>query len=135
MATRTFAQGVGDDRGTTIAVAEDTSRYADGWPLLETDDIFEDVSVPATLQEHADTLLTGFRLPVATPTMVVRGDMSPTLGDYGPGDDARMVIPPGNLWFPAGLDLPVRVLGIQVEVNDDGREGITLQCQSQQVVI
>lgn len=135
MSTRTFAQGAGQDRGTTIAVAEDASRYADGWPLLETDDIFQDISVQADLQEQANTTLSGLKLPVATPTLKVRGDMAPTLGEYGPGDDAQMVIPVGNLWFPAGLNLRVRMLGIQVEVNDDGRETVTLSCQSQQVVI
>lgn len=135
MATRTFAQGEGDERGTTIAVAEDTSRYADGWPLLETDDIFDGVTVLTTLQEHANTLLKGFKLPVATPTLQVRGDMAPTLGDYGPGDDAQMVVPAGDLWFPNGLDLRVRIVGIDVDVDDDGGEAISLTCPPQQVVI
>lgn len=135
MATRTYAQGDGSDRGTLIAVAEDTTRYADGWPLLETDDIFQGTTLATTLQGDANTLLGGLKLPLTTPTMTVRGDTTPTLGDFAVGDDGRMVIPVGNLLFPAGLDLPIRIMNIDVAITEQGLESVKLGCQSQQTVV
>lgn len=137
MATRAFAQGDGTERGTLIAVAENTTRYANGWPLLETDDIFDGVSQISTLQQHADTLLGGLSLPLVTPSLRVKTDLpgvSPSLGEFGAGDDGRMVIPAGHLFFPGGLDLAVRVIGITVTIDTDGQETVELSCRSVQEV-
>ncbi len=134
MATRAFAEGDGEERGTLFAVAEDASRYGDGWPLLETDDVFADVTVPATLQQHADTLLAGGKLPVVTPELRVRAELAPTLGEVSVGDDAHMVIPAGDLLFSDGIELTVRILAIEVDIDDQGQETVKLICQSVQEV-
>src|SRR6185369_265142 len=99
MATRTYAQGTGTTRGTQIAVAENLDRYSAGWPLLETDDIFSSVSEIATLQGHANSQLAALDLPVVSPTLRVRGDLPPRLGEYSVGDNGRLVIPRGDLFF------------------------------------
>jgi len=135
MATRTFAQGTGVERGAQIAVAENTVRYADGWALLETDDIHPTVSEFPTLQGHADSQLSALDLPLVIPTLRVRGNMPPTLGEYAVGDNGRMVIPPGDLFFTAGLDLPVRIVSMSVEIDDQGDEKIELGCQSVQEIV
>lgn len=134
MATRAFAQGEGDDRGTLIAVSEDTSKYDEGWPLMETDDIFDGVTVDATLQEHADTLRESLSLPFTTLTLKVRGDIAPTLGQYAPGDTGRAVIPEGDLFFRQGANLGIRLQSIEVGVGNDGTEDITLTTSVEQVI-
>jgi hypothetical protein len=132
MVTRQFAAGEGMEVGQAIAVAEDTTKYADGWPLLEADSSESGVSDPTTLQAHADGDLHASRLPVATPALKVRGDgrnasgavVGPTVGDYGPGDDARVVIQ--DLFFSAGLDTTMRIVGVDVDPGQDGVELATL---------
>jgi hypothetical protein len=134
MATRAFAQGEGDARGTLIAVSEDTTRYADGWPLLETDDVFEGVTVDATLQDHADTLRQNLSLPLSTLTLQVRGDRSPTLTEYAPGDTGRAVIPAGDLFLPAGINVGIRILSIECQVGTDSDETVKLATSVEQVI-
>lgn len=134
MATRAFAQGEGEDRGTLIAVAENSNRYDEGWPLLETDDIFEGVTVDATLQEHAETLLSSLSLPLTTLTLSVRGDLAPTLTQYAPGDTGRVVIPSGDLFFRQGVELGIRILSIEVAIGDDGNETVSLTTTVEQVM-
>lgn len=131
-ATRTFAVGDGMDLGRLIAVAEDTTRYDDGWPLLETDVSYSTVSETATLQGHADADLAAAKLPVVLPTLDVRGDgrntlgrvVGPAVGDYAPGDEARVVI--ADRFFSHGLDTTMRIVGIEVDPGYDGIEKATL---------
>lgn len=123
MATRAFAVGDGIDRGALIAVAEDTSRYADGWPLLETEAGYTTVTTTDVLQEHADADQLGARLPVVLPKLVVKGDAAPMIGEYGPGDDARVLI--RDNFFRAGIDTPMRVIGIEIAPGEDV-EAVTL---------
>jgi hypothetical protein len=134
MATRAFAQGEGEDQGTLIAVAEQTDRYVAGWPLLETDDIFDGVTVTATLQEHAATLLDSLSLPLTTLTLQVRGDIPPLMTQYAPGDTGRAVIPAGDLFFRQGADLGIRVLSIEASIGDDGTEAVKVTTSVEQVM-
>lgn len=123
MATRTFAVGDGIDQGALIAVAEDTARYADGWPLLESETGYTTVTTTDVLQEHADADQVGARLPVVLPQLVVKGDSAPRVGEYGVGDDARVVI--RDSFFRAGIDTPMRVIGIEISPGEDV-EAVTL---------
>jgi hypothetical protein len=50
------------------------------------------VSDPDTLQEHADADQSSSRLPVVLPTLTVRGDRSPRIGEWGVGDDGRVIV-------------------------------------------
>lgn len=133
MATREFAQGTGTERGSIIAVSEDTSRYDDGWPLLETDDIYATVSDFTTLQGHADSQQSSLGLPVVTPLMRVRGDIAPEL-DFSVGDFGIMGIPAGDLLFRSGLDLDIRVISTTVALSPEGQESIDISCQPVQEV-
>lgn len=132
MTTRAFAVGDGMEIGQLIAVSEDTARYDDGWPLLETDTSYSTVSVASTLQSHADADQAAAKLPVVVPTLVVRGDgrnargevVGPAIGDYAPGDDARVVIQDG--FFAVGIDTTMRIVGIDVDPGDGSIEEVTL---------
>lgn len=135
MANRTFAQGDGEERGSIIVASADTTRLEDGWPLLETDDIYDGVVDPATLQDHADAVLGALSLPLVTPTLIVRGDTVPNLSEWSPGDDAKVLVPAGHEFFRQGLDITVRMLGVDVVVDDDGIEEATISCRSTNEVV
>jgi hypothetical protein len=119
MATRAFATGDGIAEGALIAVAENTPRYADGWPLLEAEKGYTSVTDAGTLFDHARADQYAARLPVALPTISVRGDAGgPRIGDYSPGDDARVVFPAGDPFLRNGLDTVMRIVGISVSPGD-----------------
>ncbi|ANZ35526.1 hypothetical protein BBK82_04960 [Lentzea guizhouensis] len=112
MATRAYAVGEGVDLGTPIAVSEDSSKYAIGFPLLELDTSY-DGDDPDVLGAHAQGDQEAARLPVVLPRFVVRGDVPPTAADVSRGDDGRLIIPAGDLFHRRGWDGPVRVVDIK----------------------
>lgn len=132
MATRTYASGEGMEAGQLIAVAEDDSRYSDGWPVLEAEANYSTVSVDTTLQEHADSDLMRARLPVVTPSLTVRGDgknsrgvkVGPAVGEYQVGDHCRVVL--NDLFLSGGVDTTMRIVGIDLDPGEDGVETATL---------
>lgn len=134
MTTRGYAIGSGMEVGQMIAVTEDSTVYDDGWPLLENDTNYSTVTEAGTLQDHADADQRAARLPVVTPTLTVRGDgknshgviVGPTLGDIEPGDDALVVIPPGDPFLANGLTTTMRIVGIDVDPGENGVEIATL---------
>lgn len=129
MATRVFFEGDGSERGARIAVSEDTSLYANGWPLLETDEIDTAVADDTQLQAKADGLQQALRLPTVTVDLRVHGDIPPLLGEYAPGDEGRAIIPAGDWLFPDGRDIAVRIASMELAVGDEGQETIVLSCR------
>jgi hypothetical protein len=111
MATRMFATGEGVDQGTPIAMAEDTSKYAAGFALLEDDEAY-DGDDSDVLFGHAQGDQEAARMPVVLPTFVIRGDKSPTAAEISRGDDGRLIIPKGDPFMRYGFDGPVRVVDI-----------------------
>jgi hypothetical protein len=61
--------------------------------------------------------------------------LAPTLGEYAVGDSGSMIVPKGDLFFPDGLDLPVRLLAIDVQISDEGQEKVEILCRSVQEII
>lgn len=129
MATRVFYEGDGAERGARIAVSENTSLYANGWPLLETDEIDTAVTDDSQLQAKADGLQQALRLPTVTVDLRVHGDIAPVLGEVAPGDEGRAIIPVGDYLFPAGNDIAVRIASMEITVGDEGQETIVLSCR------
>ena len=123
MATRTYAIGDGLEQATPIAVSEDTSKYALGWPLLESDASYSTVSSGDVLQEHADSDQLVSRLPVALPALRVRGDSDPPYPSWSPGDDARVLIT--DEYFTEGLATTMRIIADDCAITQAG-ETITL---------
>lgn len=135
MATRAFAEGSGTDRGTQIAVSELTSRYADGWPLLETDDVYSGVSDFTELGRLADTLLTGYDLPVVAPRMKVAPNLEPRLGAVAVGDSGYLVLPADDEFFGEAKEIAVRVNTISVEIDEQGGETVTLSAMTDEAIV
>lgn len=117
-ASRQYAVGKGMEFGTPIAVAEDIRA---GWPLIEAERAYSNVTVPGTLQEHADADQIASRLPVVLPTLTVRGDRSPRIGEWGVGDDGRVVIE--DDFHVNRIETPMRIVRADVipasEVTDE----------------
>lgn len=124
MATRVFAVGDGIEAGMPIAVSEDESYYPAGWPLLEIENGYSSVTTPGVLQEHADADQLSARLPVVLPELVVRGDVDPIVGTYGPGDDARVVIQ--DAFHTSGIDTGMRIIEMEINPSDERGEIVKL---------
>lgn len=119
MVTRFFAVGDGTDADTPIAIAEDTSRYGDGWRLLEDSASFSGTITPADLQGHANAEQAARRKPVVLPTLTAYGAGKPAVGEYMPGDAIRRVVPAGcDPYFPAGNDITLRLIAFEVTPAD-----------------
>ncbi len=122
-ASRSFATGDGAAEGMPIAVAEDRDRYTNGWPLTETEQGYSGVTDPDTLQQHADADQLAARLPVVLPTLTVRGDMHPVVGEWSVGDDARVEIE--DDFMVRGISTPMRIIADEIAPGDDA-EVVTL---------
>jgi hypothetical protein len=123
MDSRAFATTDGTAEGTPIAAAEDTSLYPLSWPLLESDTNYSNIIDPATLYAHAQSDQQISRLPVVLPVLTVDSDVSPTLDEFGVGDDGRFVVRAGDdLFHSRGLDTSMRVVQINVAPRDEGGE-------------
>ncbi|WP_367128334.1 hypothetical protein [Saccharothrix sp. HUAS TT1] len=116
-AARTIAVGNGMEYGTPVAVSE--SRPI-GWPLTETETSYSSVSEPDTLQEHADSDQIVSRLPVVLPTLTVRGDRTPRIGEWGIGDDGRVQIE--DDFHTTGIETSMRIVRADVTPADDGQD-------------
>lgn len=115
MLTRAFAVGDGSDADTPIGLAEDTTRYGDGWPLLEDSTSYSGAITPADLSGHATADQTARSGPVVLPALTVTGDAKPAIGEYLPGDAIRRVIPAGaDPYFTAKSDRILRLISFEV---------------------
>ena len=124
MATRVYAVGNGIEKGTPIAVSEEQERYALGWPLLESEHGYTTVSNTSVLQAHADADQVASRAPVALPQLTVRGDLPPTLGTYGLGDDAVVIIQ--DDFHVEELTTPMRIVQMEIAPGEQQGEQVKL---------
>lgn len=122
--TRAFAAGNGIEKAMLIGVAEDSSVYTNGWPLLETENAYNTVTDGATLFSHAQADQQISRLPVVLPVLTVHGGMSPTTTEMNVGDDGRLVVL--DEFHTGGLDTRVRLIDLAVAISDESEETVTL---------
>jgi hypothetical protein len=126
MATRLFAQGTSETEQPLVRYAEDTTAYAQGWPLLEDAASQLDTKDSALVLAQAQGELAVRRRPVVLPELTVRADLAPVVGDYAVGDDARLVID-DPIFTDTPLDVLVRIMSFEVTPGDDaGLEQVTL---------
>lgn len=125
--------GLGAGTGETMVTADaaEPSLFDDGYPLLEDDVSFKDVTDPATLARHAQSALEDVRVTAALPKLVIRGDLDPELGSFTEGDDCRIrVQPQQDPRWPDGLEKYTRITAWEATVPDDGgAEEVTLTVQ------
>lgn len=124
-ATRYYAIGAGEPPDTLIAQWDQTSDLASGWPLLEGDSSYKDVSIPATLQGHATEDGNTHRPPVTVITVTVRSDEDPYITDYTPGDYGRFRITDRR--YPNTWEFTARVVKREIRTSSGGKpDGIAL---------
>jgi hypothetical protein len=123
-ANTVYALGAGSNEGKLIETAQDAVLLADGWPLLEEQANYSDVTDATYLQELATGQVLAVAYPPTTIKIVVPAYAVPQLGSYQIGDDARLVIQDER--FPGTLDAIYRIVGLSVQPGEDGPERVTL---------
>jgi hypothetical protein len=123
-ANTVYALGAGSNEGKLIESAQDTTLLADGWPLLEEQANYSDVTDSTYLQQLATGQVLAVAYPPTTIKIVVPAYVTPELGAYQIGDDARLVITDER--FPNTLDAIYRIVGLSVQPGEDGPERVTL---------
>lgn len=123
-AKRTFGVGSGNEYATPIAAAEDTDPARASWPLMEQEIGYSSVTSATTLQAHTDSDQQLARLPVVLPTLTVRGDRSPKIGEWGVGDDGRVSLK--DDFMPNGVETSMRIVRADVTpATEDQDESVT----------
>lgn len=123
-ANSVYAQGAGSNEGKLIENAQDTSKFAEGWALLEDQANYSDVTDVTLLQELAIGQVRATAYPPTVIKIVVPAYVTPEFGSYDLGDDARLIITDER--FPETLDAVYRIVSLSVQPGEDGPERVTL---------
>jgi len=119
-----YVIGAGSNEGKLTSLAQDSTSIIDGFPVLEGQANYSDITDQAVLNE----LSLGQVLALATPPpiikIVVPAYIDPQFGTYEIGDDARLIITDPR--FPQGFDRIYRIVGFNVEPGEDGPERVTI---------
>ena len=123
-ANTVYALGAGSNEGKLISVAQDAVKLGEGWPLLEEQANYLDVTDTTVLDNLAIGRVNALSYPPTTIKIVVPPYIDPVYGTYEVGDDARIIIQDSR--FPDGFDQVYRIVGISVQPGEDGPERATL---------
>lgn len=123
-ANSVYAQGAGSNEGKLIENAQDVTKFADGWALLEDQANYSDVTDATLLQELAIGQVNATSFPPTVIKIVVPAYVSPEFGTYQIGDDARLIITDER--FPNTLDAIYRIVALTVEPGENGPERVTI---------
>lgn len=123
-ANTVYALGAGSNEGKLIAVAQDNTLLTAGWPLLEEQANYSDVTDSTLLSELATGQVNAVAYPPTVIKIVVPAFVNPELGSYDIGDDARLIITDER--FPSTLDAIYRIVGLNVQPGEDGPERVTI---------
>jgi len=124
VANRTFAIGNGSGADQLAAASLNTGSLSVGYPVLDQVTSYKDVTDQTALQALSDADLALYSQPVAQVQIVVRGDSSPTLGNYNIGDYCTLNITDPR--FPNGYTDTFQIRTISVALDDSGVEKVTL---------
>ncbi len=125
-ANSVYALGAGSNEGKLISGAQDVTRFAEGWALLEDQQNYSDITDQSVLDSLAVGAVTALSYPPITMKITVPAFINPEFGSYEIGDDCRVVIRDDR--FPNGFDEVFRIVGISVQPGEDGPERVTLSC-------
>jgi hypothetical protein len=119
-----YVLGAGSNEGKLSAVAQDTNKLTAGWPLLEDQANYSDITDQTVLNELALGQVLALSEPPPIIKIVVPAYVEPVFGTYSIGDDARLIIQDPR--FPSGLDAVYRIVGLNVQPGEDGPERVTI---------
>lgn len=110
LGSEAFAIGAGDDAGQMIGEASSTNLTDQGYPALQVVKSYTSVTEQDTLDQYAAALLAQSQSDEVPPSVMIKFDIFPKLGDFGLGDVVRIKRDPERN-FPDGYDEEVRILG------------------------
>jgi hypothetical protein len=114
-----YALGAGSNPGRLINTAFDGSKIAAGWPLLEEQANYGDVSDPTLLANLATAQVAVVSYPPTTIKITVPPTLDPIFGSYEVGDDARIRILDDR--FTSQLDAVYRIVGFGIQVGESNQ--------------
>lgn len=123
-ANKVYALGAGSNEGKLISIQEDTTKFTNGWALLEEQANYSDVIDQAYLDQLALGQVNAVSYPPTVIKIIVPAFVSPEFGTYQIGDDARLRIQ--DVRFPNGLDEIYRIVGLSVQPGENGPERVTI---------
>lgn len=119
-----YALGAGSNEGKLISEAQDGTRFAEGWAILEKAVNYSDITDQTVLDNLATAQVTAVSYPPVVLKIVVPAYVDPVFGTYEVGDDCRVIITDSR--FPNTLDEIYRIVGLSVQPGEDGPERVTL---------
>jgi hypothetical protein len=124
VANKIYATGAGSNEGKLIYNASDATKLSSGWPLLEDSVSFSDIIDATLIQGLASGRVAAVSYPPTTIKLVANPSISPVLGSYVIGDDARVRIRDDR--FPDGIDTIYRIAALSVTPGETGPERVTV---------
>lgn len=119
-----YALGAGSNEGKLIATATDPTLLAAGFPLLEQEANYSDITDATMLGNLATGQIKATAYPPTTLRVVAPPSQNPEFGTYVIGDECRVIITDNR--FPNTLDAIYRLVALSVTPGEDGPERITL---------
>lgn len=119
-----YALGAGSNEGKLISIAQDLTKFAEGWALLEDQANYSDITDQTVLDALAEGQVEAVAYPPTTMKLVAPPYVDPEFGTFQLGDSARIMIRDSR--FPNGFDEIYRIVGLTVEPGENGPERITL---------
>jgi hypothetical protein len=114
-----YTLGAGSNPGKLITTAYDGSKIAAGWPLLEDQANYSDVSDPTLLANLGAAQVAVISYPPTTIKITVPPTLDPVFGSYEVGDDARIRILDDR--FTSQLDTVYRIVGFSVQAGESNQ--------------
>lgn len=124
VANTMYALGAGSNEGKIISVAQDITKFADGWAVLDGVSNYSDITDQTVLDNLAVGQVNAVSYPPTTLKIVIPAYVNPEYGSYEVGDDCRIIITDNR--FPNTLDTIYRIVGSSVQPGEDGPERVTL---------
>jgi len=119
-----YAVGAGSNEGKLIASASSTTAIASGFPLLEDQINYSDITDATMLGNLATGQVTAVSYPPTTLKVIAPPYVDPAFGTYELGDDVRVRLTDNR--FPTTLDSIYRVVALSVTAGENGPEQVML---------
>jgi len=123
-ANKLYGLGYGANGTKLAATAVDSSKYTDGFPLLEDVANYIDIADLNLLKATTLGQLNAISYPPTTIEIVVPPYVDPYYPQYNIGDEVRLDIV--DDYFPSGLSIVLRIVAISVSPGENGPSRVSL---------
>lgn len=117
-----YALGAGSNPGKLISIGTDNDKLVNGWPLLEEQANYSDVTDSTLLGNLVNGQVAVVSYPPTTLKIALSPNVDPIFGSYEIGDDARIRILDDR--FPTQLDTIFRIVAYNVTVGENNNPEI-----------